>query len=70
MAAFLTPCGFRKRCELADAFGGHPASDTIPNGPQKGLFGRLARPAKRHYTFARPALIRRRGRDQHGKPSA
>jgi hypothetical protein len=37
---------------------------------KKGLFGRLARPAKRHYTFARSALIRRHGRGQHGKPIA
>jgi hypothetical protein len=26
------------------------------NGPKKGVFGRLARPAKRHYTFARRRL--------------
>ena len=29
----------------------------VPITRKKGVFGRLARPAKRHYTFARPALI-------------
>ena len=70
MTACLTPCGFKNRCEMADAFRLRLASQAVPNGPQKGVFGRLARPAKRHYTFARPALIRRRGRGQHGTSRA
>ena len=50
----LTPSGFKNRCEYRPFPG-----DRIADGremAQKGVFGRLARPAKRHYTFARRRL--------------
>jgi hypothetical protein len=52
-----TSCGFKNRCKLSDVSGDPATSTAGPKWPKKGGFGPLARPAKRHYTFAVAALI-------------
>jgi hypothetical protein len=45
--------GFKNRCRMVADFNGRRASRAGWKGWKKEDFGRLARPAKRHYTFAR-----------------
>jgi hypothetical protein len=56
LAISRTSWGFKNRCKLSDVSADPATSRAGPKWSKKGGFGPLARPAKRHYTFARRRL--------------